>query len=204
MLRPFNGGKNILFNNWFWKILIVTCKRMKLEGWCVQHGHVSRPPYLFPWSYMSWTAIFQQRIPCSTYKHVWDITHWGIWRWVYLSKQWRQDGEGKGKIQKPCTVPCSLQPQQMREQWRAGVQSPLGKPKGQKQQSGLGSRHTLRLGPGSELKWGAEKITKLHSPPTPDKGSWRCRNLPTPSLYVLPGSKILSEDHERAEINFLA
>lgn len=68
-----------------------------------------------PLEVTGWTAINQQRIPCSMHKHVWEICalrHMKVGVW---SKNGRWN-EREGKSQKP--VPQSLQPQQMRYQWK--------------------------------------------------------------------------------------
>lgn len=49
--------------------------------------------------------MLQPSSPWSIHKHIWDIAYWDIWRWAYLSEQWRWDIEGKDRDRR-CTQSC--------------------------------------------------------------------------------------------------
>lgn len=128
-----------------------------------------------------WTAIIQQTISCLT-TNMSETWLKNIWKWTYLSKQWRWDkaGEGQRKSMHSSTLTTAPVDTIVVRGWDAGS-TEQRRPEYQQQPSYLGGWHTLRLGPGSGAeKWGKETAV-FQSPLASNKDStvWESPNHPS-------------------------
>lgn len=156
-----------------------------------------RSPGLSPWSYNMLDIIIQLRISWSTQKHVWDISHWDIWRWAYLSERWRQGQGGRRTETEAICSPMLTSPADMiaGKGWDAAFN-----------QTGtaIGLRGVSHTEAGPRVR--GKKGIKSHSAPK-STSTWQkisqMLNMATLFPCGLPGSKILTWQFQRAEKNFL-